>query len=84
MQAMVECQRSGDFSCVSSWSEASSHSDSNSLDSEQGAMSSVSNKLYQYEPEERGNRVNPPADDSTGGDSSDDPEDDPRLGNTIW
>ena len=84
MQAMVEYQRSGDFSCDSSRSEASRHSESNSSDSKQGAMSSLSIKPYQYEPEERDNCVDPPADDSVNCDSSDDPEDDPWLGNTIW
>ena len=75
---------SGDFSCDSSWSEASKDSESNSSDSEQGATGSVSIKPYQYEPEERDNRADPAADDSADGDSSDDPEDDPRLGNTNW
>ena len=37
----------------------------------------------QYEPGERDNRVNPPADDSGDGDLSDDTEDDPQLGNTM-
>ena len=64
---------SGNFSCDSSWSEASKDSESNSSHSEQGAMSSVSIKLYQYEPKERDNHVNPRADDSANGDLSDDP-----------
>ena len=84
MQATVERQRSGDFSCDFSWSEASRHSESNYSDSEQRATGSVSIKSYQHEPEERDNRVDPPADDSADSDSSDDPENDPRLGNTNW
>lgn len=62
----------GDFSCDCSWSEASRRSESNSLDSEQGAMGSISIKPYRYEPEERDNRVNPLGD----------PEDDSWPGNT--
>lgn len=67
MQAMVEYQMLGNFSCDCSWSEASRRSESNSLYSEQGAMGSISIKLYRCEPEERDNRANPlgdPEDDS--------------------
>ena len=70
--------------CDSSWSEATRHSESNSSDSEHGATNSMSIKLYLYEPEERENRVVVPVDDSADGDSSDNPGDNPWLGNTIW
>ena len=71
-----------DIFCDSSWCGGSRDSESNSSDSEQGATGSASIKPYQYEPEERDNRVDPRADASAGGDSSDDAEDDPWVGNT--
>ena len=50
--AMAECPNSSDFSCDSSWSEATVNSEEDSSDNEQGVAHGAYIQPYQYEPED--------------------------------